>query len=181
LPTEGLPLGGVDDFSGSALLSGGCNFWCSSGTVLDRLASGEADPRCPRCGCILKTANISFGQQLVPADIQRAMDAAAQCDLLLAVGSQLSVGPVNMMLPTARRAGNRRIVVINNEPTAMDDVATVVLRGQLGEILPQLVEPSAAEPTGTNDKGDDGGGDGGGGDDGTAASSHGTGGGDSKL
>jgi NAD-dependent deacetylase len=142
------PYKGVDDISTSALLSGGCDFWCSSSAVLDRLADGEADPRCPRCGCILKTANISFGQQLVGSDIERAISAAVECDLLLAVGSQLSVGPVNMMLPTARRAGNRRVVVINNEPTAMDDVATVVLRGQLGDILPRLVEPDSIDSGG---------------------------------
>ena len=77
------------------------------------------------------------------ADIHRAMEAAEGCDVLLALGSQLSVGPVNMMVPVATRAG-AKVVVVNNEPTAMDAQASAVLRGQLGDILPQLLAEDAA-------------------------------------
>ena len=111
--------------------------------MLARVAAGDADPRCPACGCILKAANISFGQGLVQADIHRAMEAAEGCDVLLALGSQLSVGPVNMMIPVAARAG-AKVVVVNNEPTAMDAQASAVLRGQLSDILPQLLAEDAA-------------------------------------
>ena len=54
--------------------------------ALDRVRAGEDDPRCLRCGGILKSATISFGQTLVPEDLGRAERAALECDLLLAVG-----------------------------------------------------------------------------------------------
>jgi NAD-dependent deacetylase len=105
---------------------------------LDRVRAGEADPDCPDCGGIVKSATISFGQSLVAADIERAMLAAASCDLLVCVGSTLSVGPVNQMVPIAAGAG-APIVIVNGDPTDMDRHATVLLRGRIGEVLPRLV------------------------------------------
>ena len=106
---------------------------------LDRVRAGERDPGCPDCGGIVKSATISFGQSLVPADIARALDAASNCDLLLCVGSTLAVGPVNQMVPAAARSG-AAVIIVNAEPTEMDRLATVVLRGLIGELLPALVE-----------------------------------------
>ena len=57
--------------------------------VHDRVRAGEADPTCAICGGILKSATISFGQSLVAEDLIRAEEAAANCDVLLAVGSTL--------------------------------------------------------------------------------------------
>ncbi len=106
--------------------------------TLDRVRAGEDDPTCRRCGGMLKSATISFGQNLVEADLERAFDAAARCDLLLAVGSTLSVYPVAAMVPTASRAG-AEIVVVNLEPTDMDDLADAVVRGSISEVLPVIV------------------------------------------
>lgn len=105
---------------------------------LERVRAGERDPRCPDCGGIVKSATISFGQSLVEADINRAMEAANMADVLLCVGSTLSVGPVNNMVPVAFRSG-AAIVILNGEPTEMDRLATVVLRGPIGTLLPALV------------------------------------------
>ena len=105
---------------------------------LDRVRAGERDPGCPECGGIVKSATISFGQSLVEADIARAMDAAALADVLLCIGTTLAVGPVNQMVPVAVRAG-AAVVVVNGEPTEMDRLASVVVRGQIGELLPVLI------------------------------------------
>src|SRR5207244_4706846 len=59
--------------------------------ALARVRAGEEDPPCRTCGGILKSATISFGQNLVPDDLARAERAALECDLLLAVGSTLTV------------------------------------------------------------------------------------------
>lgn len=115
-----------------------CDFWCYSKEVLQRVEDGDDDPRCPVCGFILKTANISFGQSLVQADIQRAMVAAKQCDLLLVVGTQLSVYPVADMVPIAKIAG-ARVVIVNAEPTAMDHLADVTIQGSISVVLPELI------------------------------------------
>ena len=108
---------------------------------LDRVRAGEVDPPCPVCGGIVKSATISFGQNLVEADLERAFDAARRCDLLLCVGSTLAVGPVNQMVPIARRAG-APIVIVNRDPTEMDALATVVVAGLIGDVLPAIVADS---------------------------------------
>lgn len=105
---------------------------------LERVRAGEADPPCPECGGVVKSTTISFGQNLVEADLQRALEAAGGCDLLLAVGSTLSVGPVNQMVPVARRAG-ADVVIVNGSPTDMDGLATVVVNGRIGEVLTRIV------------------------------------------
>jgi NAD-dependent deacetylase len=105
--------------------------------VLDRVRAGEEDPPCERCGGILKSATISFGQALIPSVIARAMRAAEQADLLLAIGTSLQVYPVAGAVPTALEAGVR-VVIVNAEPTPFDDVVDAVLRKPIGEILPAL-------------------------------------------
>lgn len=106
---------------------------------IERVRAGEVDPACPECGGVVKSATISFGQSLVAEDLDRAFAAAADCDLLLAIGTTLAVGPVNQMVPAAYRAGIP-IVILNAEPTEMDRLATAVVRGQIAEVLPRLVE-----------------------------------------
>ncbi len=105
--------------------------------ALARVRAGEADPPCRSCGGILKSATISFGQSLVATDLTRAQHAAQRCDLMLAVGTKLSVWPIAGVVPTAKEAG-ARVVIINAEPTEMDTMADAVLRGSISEILPQL-------------------------------------------
>jgi NAD-dependent deacetylase len=108
------------------------------GATLERLKAGEDDPPCRDCGGILKSATISFGQNLVPAVIDRAMKVSAECDLFIAIGSTLQVYPVAGTVELAKRSG-ARVVIINAEPTGMDELADVVFRGAIGEILPRLV------------------------------------------
>ena len=120
--------------------------------VHDRVRAGEADPSCTatidaalagagagECGGILKSATISFGQSLVAEDLLRAEEAAASCDLLLAVGSTLAIFPAAGLVPVAVRHGAVAIIV-NGEPTDMDGLADVVLRDSISECLPALVE-----------------------------------------
>ncbi len=107
--------------------------------VLQRVRNGEEDPACLSCGGILKSDTISFGQALVAEVIERAMRAAGEADVLLAVGSTLQVFPAAGVVPAAHDAG-ARIVIINNQPTPMDSIADVLLRGPIGELLPQLCE-----------------------------------------
>jgi len=114
--------------------------------ALDRVRAGEVDPDCLVCRAegregILKSDTISFGQSLVPEVIDAAMDAARRCDVLVAVGTSLQVYPVANMVPLAAAHG-AEVVIVNAEPTKMDDVADLVLRGQIGEILPAIVRVS---------------------------------------
>jgi NAD-dependent deacetylase len=106
--------------------------------ALARVRAGEADPPCRSCGGILKTATVSFGQPLVQADLLRAQAAAQGCDLMLAVGTKLSVWPIAGVVPVAKEAG-ARVVIVNADPTEMDQLADAVLAGPISELLPRLV------------------------------------------
>lgn len=106
--------------------------------ALARVRSGEEDPACRSCGGILKSATISFGQALVPADIIRAREAARRADLMLAIGTTLAVYPVAGVVPEAKEVG-ARVIIVNAESTAMDQLADAVLRGPIGTILPRLI------------------------------------------
>jgi NAD-dependent deacetylase len=103
--------------------------------ALARVRAGEDDPPCRSCNGILKSATISFGQSLVREDLARSERAAKNCDLLLAIGSTLSVYPIAAIVPLAKRFG-AKLVIMNGEPTEMDELADVLLRGRIGELLP---------------------------------------------
>ena len=104
----------------------------------ERVRAGDPDPRCVLCGGILKSDTISFGQALVPEVIDRAMTVSDECDVLLGVGSTLSVFPAANCVPRAKAAG-ARVIIVNGDETAMDRYADWLLVGQIGEILPELI------------------------------------------
>ena len=106
--------------------------------TLDRVRAGEADPPCLVCGGIVKSDTISFGQSLVPEVIDRALRVSEECDLLLAVGSTLSVYPVANCVPIAKRSG-AAVIIVNAQPTEMDRHADHLLIGQIADVLPALV------------------------------------------
>jgi len=108
--------------------------------ALERVRAGEEDPSCRTCGGILKSATVSFGQQLVPEVIDRAMQAAAEADLFLSVGTSLQVYPVAGAVPLAKRAG-ARVVIVNAEPTPFDDLADAVFNDSISAVLPALCRP----------------------------------------
>ena len=111
--------------------------------TLARVDAGEEDPACLLCGGILKSATISFGQRLDNDVLDAAAAAAYECDLFLAIGSSLTVRPAAGLCDVAVEAG-ATLVVINAQPTPYDDLATTVLRGPIGEILPALTADLAA-------------------------------------
>jgi NAD-dependent deacetylase len=113
--------------------------------ALDRVRAGEADPACKACGGILKSATISFGQQLVVADLVRAEQAAQRADLLLAIGSTLGVYPAAGLVPTALQSG-AGLVIVNADPTPFDPHADVVLHASISEVLPEIVRGGPPRP-----------------------------------
>jgi NAD-dependent deacetylase len=106
--------------------------------TLHRVRAGEPDPACLACGGILKSATISFGQNLDPELLTRAQEASAAADLFLAIGTSLTVYPV-ARFPELALAGGGRLVILNAEPTPLDDRAHAVLRGQAATVLAGLV------------------------------------------
>jgi NAD-dependent deacetylase len=105
--------------------------------ALDRVREGDLDPHCERCGGLLKTATISFGQPMVAADVERALGAARRCDVCLSVGSTLSVWPAaSVPVETVRHGG--RLVIVNDGPTDLDGMASLLISGRAGTVLTEL-------------------------------------------
>lgn len=106
--------------------------------ALERVAAGEPDPACLVCGGILKSATISFGQELDGRAVDAAVAAARDCDVFLAVGTSLQVWPVAGLVEVALRAG-ARVVIVNAEPTPFDELASLLVSEPIGTALPKLV------------------------------------------
>jgi NAD-dependent deacetylase len=118
-----------------------CSARTTMASAMERLDAGEPDPACLDCGGILKSATISFGQLLDTDVLQAAVDAAADCDVFLAVGTSLTVHPAAGLTDVAAASG-ARIVVVNAEETSYDDLADLVVREPVGTALPRLLTDS---------------------------------------
>jgi NAD-dependent deacetylase len=104
-----------------------------------RIEAGEVDPTCSLCGGYLKAATILFGQRVPEQTLIRAKEMAATCDLFLVVGSSLKVTPAASM-PRLAVAHDIPLIIINLQPTPLDDYADVVMHEYAGAVLPMLVE-----------------------------------------
>lgn len=104
-----------------------------------RVEAGEEDPPCQDCGGILKSATVSFGQAL-PAQVwARAEELTATCDAFIAAGSSLVVYPAADLPAQAARRGVP-LVIVNREETPLDPLAAAVCHGEVGRLLPALVD-----------------------------------------
>ncbi|WP_334161540.1 SIR2 family NAD-dependent protein deacylase [Phenylobacterium sp.] len=101
------------------------------------LKAGEI-PYCRRCGGLVKTATISFGQSMPEAPMLRAEEETLACDLFLVLGSSLVVYPAAGFPLLAKRNG-ATLAIVNREPTDLDPYADLVLHDELGEALTEVV------------------------------------------
>jgi NAD-dependent deacetylase len=111
-------------------------------SALDRVDAGEEDPACLVCGGVLKSATISFGQELDERVLEACAVAAADSDVLLAVGTSLQVWPAAGLVEIAAAHG-ARVVVVNAEETPYDELADLVVREPIGTALPRLLAATA--------------------------------------
>ncbi|WP_222196056.1 SIR2 family NAD-dependent protein deacylase [Modestobacter italicus] len=116
----------------------GCGARFPTPDVLARVDAGEPDPACPVCGGVLKTATVYFEQALDPDVLDAAAQAAADCDVFLAVGTSLGVYPAAGLVEVAAAHG-ARVVIVNAEPTPYDGLADLVVREPISAALPRLL------------------------------------------
>lgn len=109
--------------------------------AVDRVRAGEEDPACLLCGGILKSTTISFGEGLDPLVLAQAEAVTDAAEVFLVAGSSLTVHPAASLVPRARRHG-AVVIIANQEPTPYDELADVILRQPLAELLPALVSVS---------------------------------------
>ena len=115
-----------------------CGTRSSIAELQQRVDAGEIDPICPACGGYLKTATILFGQRVPEQELARAKELTAECDLFLVVGSSLKVVPA-ATLPRLALKRNVPLIIINLQPTPLDDYADVTIHEKAGSVLPPLI------------------------------------------
>ena len=99
----------------------------------------EPVPACDVCGGLLRAATVLFGEALPEDALRRAFIAAQTSDLMLVVGSSLVVQPA-ARIPEIAVASGARLAIINNEPTPLDGLADVIVRGSAGAVLSALAD-----------------------------------------
>lgn len=93
---------------------------------------------CPSCGGLVKLDSVFFGETLPPKELAMAIEAARNCQLMLAIGSYLVVYPV-ASLPTIAQQSGAQLIIINQEPTPLDAQADLVFTAEAGETLTAIV------------------------------------------
>ena len=116
-----------------------CGARSSMVELQSRIDAGEIDPRCPHCSGYMKSATILFGQRIPEADLSRAREIVAHCDLFLVVGSSLKVTPA-AMLPRLALNNHVPLIIVNLQPTSLDEVADVAIHEQAGVVLPAIIK-----------------------------------------
>lgn len=116
-----------------------CGLQCPIAEVQQRLDGGELDPHCRTCGGLIKPDTVSFGQAMPLEAMEEACQAAAECDLLLMIGSSLEVQPANQIPLIAHQAG-ASLIFINRTPTPYDHLAAIRFTASAGEVLAALVD-----------------------------------------
>ncbi|OGX05196.1 MAG: hypothetical protein A3G87_06815 [Omnitrophica bacterium RIFCSPLOWO2_12_FULL_50_11] len=116
-----------------------CNERSPFEPVYRRLTQGEEIPLCKSCGGLLKPKTISFGQNLDPEVLNRAIEWSRTCDLMLVAGSTLIVEPA-ASLPRIAKENGARLVIVNRDPTPLDSVADVVVQTQIGPFLSSAIQ-----------------------------------------
>lgn len=108
--------------------------WFERGTI----------PRCPDCGGVLKPNAVLFEEQLPYEILRQAQRWMRMADLVLVIGSSLEVMPAARLPVEAANAG-ARLIIINREPTYLDERADAILRQDVAEVLPALVDEVLGE------------------------------------
>ncbi|MDJ1132720.1 SIR2 family NAD-dependent protein deacylase [Streptomyces iconiensis] len=137
----GLPDHKVMELHGNArtVLCTGCGDRTTMRRALERVAAGEPDPPCERCGAVLKSATVMFGQALDQGVLAEAVAVTKACDEFLAVGTSLQVQPAASLAGLAVEHG-ARLTIVNAEPTPYDALAADLVREPISEALPRLLE-----------------------------------------
>ncbi len=115
---------------------------CAERMELDPIREGFVKrgllPECRSCGGIVKTATISFGQAMPEDEMRRAQIETLMSDLFIVVGSSLVVYPA-AGFPSMAKQNGARLVIVNRDPTDLDDRADLVLNREIGATLGDAV------------------------------------------
>ena len=117
----------------------GCGLRHELDPIKEAFLADETMPICAGCGSeFMKTATISFGQSMPEAEMARAQRETLACDLFIAIGSSLVVYPA-AGFPVMAKQNGCGMVILNREPTDLDQYADLVINGEIGPTLGDAV------------------------------------------
>jgi len=116
-----------------------CNEEYFGRAVHESVAKGEIPPKCQKCGGILKSDAILFGEPLPHEQMAQAIELCRDTDLMIVIGTSLTVYPAAFLPQLAKNSG-AKIILINLEGINKDNVADIVLRGRATDILPMITD-----------------------------------------
>ena len=111
-----------------------------SESFMDAFISVSELPYCLRCGGILKPNIILYGEQLPMDVVIQAGRLIDDCDVMLVIGSSLTISPACDFPIRAHHAG-ANIIIVNFEPTPVDYLAEAVIHANVVDVIPRLVAP----------------------------------------
>ena len=103
----------------------------------DAISNNEEIPNCPSCFGLVKVATISFGQPMNMNDFEKSKDKIFESDLLIVLGSSLQVQPV-ASLPTFAVQNEKKLIIINNDPTNLDQYADVCIHEDICKTVAKI-------------------------------------------
>jgi NAD-dependent deacetylase len=138
---SGVPAGQLIELHGNTREAKclGCDTRAEIAHILAHFEAHGAAPDCAACGGLLKTATISFGQPMPEGEMARAEAATLNCDLMLVLGSSLSVYPAAGFPLLAKRMG-AKLVILNREETPQDPYADLVIRAEIGPTMRAVID-----------------------------------------
>jgi NAD-dependent deacetylase len=106
-------------------------------SVYEHLGEHFTAPTCDACGGLLKSANVSFGQQMPVQAMQRAQAWSEAAEVFIVLGSSLQVQPAASFPIIAKRSG-ALLAIINRDETPLDELADFIYRGAIGQFFEAL-------------------------------------------
>ncbi|PLW78608.1 SIR2 family NAD-dependent protein deacylase [Cohaesibacter celericrescens] len=137
---SGLPADQVIEIHGNSTY-GACLSCSAKSSLLEAervIAETGKAPRCSLCGGLIKAATISFGQPMPEPELLRAAQLAKSCDLFIVLGSSLVVYPA-ADLPQIAKQNGAELVIINREPTPLNQMADLYIRDEIGSVMQSIL------------------------------------------
>jgi len=107
--------------------------------VHERVAQGQIPPKCDKCGGVLKSAAILFGEPLPENPMKKAVELCRNTDLMIVIGTSLTIYPAAYLPQLAKNSG-AKILLVNLDGTNKDNVADIVLKGRASDIIPDIIQ-----------------------------------------
>jgi NAD-dependent deacetylase len=114
-----------------------CRHAVPTESILDQFVDSDKVPVCARCGGLLKPDVVLYGERLPPQELDAARREAQTCDLMLVAGTSLQTPPA-ANLPYLAQARGAQLIVVNREPTPIDDTCVLVIRSDVAVALPGI-------------------------------------------